>query len=180
MKEYQFYAYKLHMVKEQEIHFLSDQAIHNSFSGSQLIKNVIRQLGQTDRENFVVVMLNTKLKPIGTNLVSTGSLTRSIVQPREVVKAAINMPCRSLILGHNHPSGDPSPSMEDKLITLMIMASAHLFDVDILDHIIVDMHSDAYLSFADEKIIEDTKRKVCSVLDQISKMQTKIGSKETS
>lgn len=170
MKEYQFYAYKLHMVKEQEIHFLSDQAIHNSFSGSQLIKNVIRQLGQTDRENFVVVMLNTKLKPIGTNLVSTGSLTRSIVQPREVVKAAINMPCRSLILGHNHPSGDPSPSMEDKIITRMIMASAHLFDLEILDHIIVDMDSDAYLSFADEKIIEHTKRKVCSVLDHISQM----------
>ena len=170
MKEYHFYAYKLHMIKEQEIHFLSDQAIHNSFSGSQLIKNVIRQLGQTDRENFVVVMLNTKLKPIGTNLVSTGSLTRSIVQPREVVKAAINMPCRSLILGHNHPSGDPSPSMEDKIITRMIMASAHLFDLEILDHIIVDMDSDAYLSFADEKIIEHTKRKVCSVLDHISQM----------
>ena len=170
MKEYHFYAYKLHMVKEQEIHFLSDQAIHNSFSGSQLIKNVIRQLGQTDRENFVVVMLNTKLKPIGTNLVSTGSLTRSIVQPREVVKAAINMPCRSLILGHNHPSGDPSPSMEDKKITRMIMASAHLFDLEILDHIIVDMDSDTYLSFADEKIIEHTKCKVCSVLDQISQM----------
>jgi len=170
MKEYHFYAYKLHMVKEQEIHFLSDQAIHNSFSGSQLIKSVIRQLGQTDRENFVVVMLNTKLKPIGTNLVSTGSLTRSIVQPREVVKAAINMPCRSLILGHNHPSGDPSPSMEDKMITRMIMASAHLFDLEILDHIIVDMDSDAYLSFADEKIIEHTKRKVCSLLDHISQM----------
>lgn len=169
-KEYHFYAYKLHMVKEKEIHFLSDQTIHNSFSGSELIKNVIRRLGQTDRENFVVVMLNTKLKPIGTNLVSTGSLTRSIVQPREIVKAALNMPCKALILGHNHPSGDPSPSMEDRLITLMTMASAHLFDLDILDHIIVDMDSDDYLSFADEKIIEDTKRKVCSVLDQISRM----------
>jgi DNA repair protein RadC len=167
--EYHFYAYKLHMVKEREIHFLSDQTIQNSFSGSELIKKVIRQIGQTDRENFVVVMLNTKLKPIGTNLVSTGSLTQSIVQPREIVKAALNMPCKALILGHNHPSGDPSPSMEDRLITLMIMASAQLFDLDILDHIIVDMDSDAYLSFADEKIIEDTKRKVCSVLDQISK-----------
>ena len=169
-KEYHFYAYKLHMVKEQEIHFFSDQPIHNSFSGSELIKKVIRQLGQTDRENFVVVMLNTKLKPIGTNLVSTGSLNRCIVQPREIIKAALNMPCKALILGHNHPSGDPSPSMEDKLITLMIMASAHLFDLEILDHIIVDMDSNAYLSFADEKIIEDTKHKVRSLLDQISKI----------
>jgi hypothetical protein len=49
----------------------------------------------------------------------------------------------------------------------MIMASAHLFDVQVLDHIIVDMDSDAYLSFADEKIIEDTKQKVQGVMDQI-------------
>ena len=58
--------------------------------------------------------------------------------------------------------------MEDKLINLMIVASAHLFDVQILDHLIVDMDSDAYRSFADEKIIEDTKQKVRGVMDQIS------------
>jgi DNA repair protein RadC len=90
-----------------------------------------------------------------------------MVHPREIIKAALNMPCKALILGHNHPSGDPSPSMEDKLITLMIMASAHLFDVQVLDHIIVDMDSDAYQSFADEKIIEDTKQKVMAIMDQI-------------
>jgi DNA repair protein RadC len=73
------------------------------------------ELGQTDRENFVVLMLNTKLKPIGTNLVPTGSLTRCMVQPREIIKAALNMPCKALILGHNHPSGDPSPSMERQI-----------------------------------------------------------------
>ena len=159
-KEYRFYAYKLHMVKEQEIFFLNRDPINNSASCSKLIKKVIRELGQTDLENFVVVMLNTKLKPIGTNLVYSGSLAQCTVQPREIIKAALNMPCKALILGHNHPSGDPSPSMEDKLITLMIMASAHLFDVQVLDHIIVDMDSDAYLSFADEKIIEDTKQNV--------------------
>ncbi len=170
-KEYRFYSYKLHMVKEQEIKFLSDQEIHNSFAGSEVIRKVIRQTGQTDRENFVVVMLNTKLKPIGANLVSTGSLTRSIVQPREIIKAALNMPCKALILGHNHPSGDPSPSMEDRLITFMIMASAQLFEVEILDHIIVDMDSDKYLSFADENIIKITKRNVRSLLEKISNIQ---------
>jgi DNA repair protein RadC len=173
-KEYRFYAYKLHMVKEQEIHLCSGQTIHSSFSGSKLIKKVIRKLGQTDRENFVVLMLNAKFKPIGTNLVSIGTLTRSIVQPREIIKAALNMPCKALILGHNHPSGDPSPSMEDKLITLMVMASAHLFDLEILDHINVDMDSDAYLSFADEKIIEDTKQKVSAVLNQFSTMESRV------
>ena len=166
-KEYRFYAYKLHMVKEQEILFLNRDTITNSAFGARLIKKVIWELGQTDRENFVVVMLNSQLKPIGANLVSSGSLAQCTVQPREIIKAALNMPCKALMLGHNHPSGDPSPSVEDKLITLMIMASAHLFDVQVLDHIIVDMDSDAYLSFADEKIIEDTKQKVRGVMDQI-------------
>ncbi len=166
-KEYRFYAYKLHMVKEQEILFLNRDKITNSAFGARLIKKVIWELGQTDRENFVVVMLNTKLKPIGANLVSSGSLAQCTVQPREIIKAALNMPCKALMLGHNHPSGDPSPSMEDKLITLMIMASAHLFDVQVLDHLIVDMDSDAYRSFADEKIVEDTKQEVMAVMDQI-------------
>jgi hypothetical protein len=58
-KEYRFYAYKLHMVKEKEILFLNRDPINNSASCSKLIKKVIRELGQTDRENFVVVMLNT-------------------------------------------------------------------------------------------------------------------------
>ena len=92
---------------------------------------MIREIGQTDHENLVVVMLNTELKPIGANLVSSGSLAESTIQPREIIKAALNMPCNDLILGHNRPSGDPSPSVEDILITLMLMASAHLFAVKI-------------------------------------------------
>ena len=169
-KEYRFYAYRLHMVKEQEIRFLNIDYVSNNAAGSMLIKKVIRELGQTDRENFVVVMLNTKLKPIGANLASIGSINGCMVYPREIIKAALNMPCKALILGHNHLSGDPSPSVEDKLITLMIMASAHLFDVQILDHIIVDMDSDAYQSLADEKVIDDTKNKVMAIIDQISNL----------
>ena len=106
-KEYRFYAYRLYMVKEQEILFLKRDKITNSAFGARLIKKVIWELGQTDRENFVVVMLNTKLKPIAANLVSSGSLAQCTVQPREIIKAALNMPCNGLILGHNHPSAIP-------------------------------------------------------------------------
>ena len=154
------------MVKEQKILFLKRDSINNSASCSKLIKKVIREFGQTDRENFVVVMLNTKLKPIGANLASIGSINGCMVYPREI-KAVLNMPCKALILIHNQPSGNPSPSVEDKLITLMIMASAHLLDVQVLDHLIVDMDSDAYRSLADEKMIEDTKQKVMAIMDQI-------------
>ena len=57
-----------------------------------------------------------------------------MVYAREIIKAALNMLGKALILFHNHPSGDPSPSVEDKLITLMIMASTHLWDVQALNH----------------------------------------------
>jgi len=90
-----------------------------------------------------------------------------MVYAREIIKAALNMLGKALILFHNHPSGDLSPSVEDKLITFMIMASTHLWDVQALNHLIVGMDSDAYRSFADEKIIEDTKQKVMVIMDQI-------------
>ena len=147
---YPLYAYRLHMVKEKEIRFLGKDRIENSSTGAKLIKAVIGAIGQTDRENFVVVMLNTKNIPVGANLVATGSLDRCMVQPREIIKAAISLPCRSLILGHNHPSGDPSPSPEDTQVTRRIMGAAEFFDIEVLDHIIVDMDSDRYHAYSDK------------------------------
>jgi DNA repair protein RadC len=66
-----------------------------------------------DREEFVVVLLDAKHRPIGINTVSIGSLTASIVHPREVFKPAIAGNSAALLLAHNHPSGDPTPSAED-------------------------------------------------------------------
>lgn len=168
-KAYEFYEYKLHMVKERQIRFLGGDQITDCVYGSKLIREVIRSIGQTDRENFVAVMLNTKLVPIGANLVGLGGLDRCTVQPRDVVKVAINLPCQSLILGHNHPSSNTDPSPEDKAITLMIMAAANLHGVTIVDHIIVDMDSDQYTSFMEDKIIDEMKQKVGRVIDQISR-----------
>ena len=84
------------MVKEQEILLLNRDPINNSASCSKLIKKVIRELGQTDRENFVVVMLNTKLKPIGANLASIGRINGCMVYPWEIIIAALNIPCKAL------------------------------------------------------------------------------------
>ncbi len=149
---------------EREKGFPGKDQIENSSTGSKLIKAVIGAIGQTDRENFVVVMLNTKNIPVGANLVAIGSLDRCMVQPREIIKAAISLPCRSLILGHNHPSGDPSPSPEDTQVTRRIMSAAEFFDIEVLDHIIVDMDSDKYYAYSEEDIFKKMKREVKNLI----------------
>src|SRR6266851_3353371 len=70
-----------------------------------------------DREQFVVVLLDGKNRVLGFNVVSTGSLTAALVHPREVFKPAILGNAAAIILVHNHPSGDPEPSAEDRAIT---------------------------------------------------------------
>jgi DNA repair protein RadC len=161
---YPLHAYRLHMVKEKKIRFLGNNQISTSSAGSKLIKAVIGAIGQTDRENFVAVMLNTKNIPVGANLVAIGSLNRCMVQPREIIKAAISLPCRSLILGHNHPSGDPSPSPEDSQITKRIMIAAEFFDIEVLDHIIVDMDSDKHYSYSEQDTFKMMKEQVKNLI----------------
>jgi DNA repair protein RadC len=101
-----------------------------------------------DREQFVVCCLDAKHRIIGVNVVSVGSLTLSIVHPREVFKPAILMNAAALLLAHNHPSGDPVPSVEDRALTARLAAAGEVFGITVLDHVIF---GDGRLySFADE------------------------------
>ena len=89
------------------------------------VKGVFRQyLGEVDREYFLVAMLDQKHKVIGINTVSMGSLTASVVHPREVMKPAILSNAAALMCCHNHPSGAPQPSQEDRALTRRLMPSA--------------------------------------------------------
>lgn len=90
-----------------------------------------------DRENFVVLLLDTKNKVIGINTVSIGTLNSSLVHPREVFKPAILASAAALILAHNHPSGDPKPSREDIEVTKRLIEAGGLLGIQVLDHIIV-------------------------------------------
>lgn len=74
-------------------------------------------LADADRESFVVLCVNTRNDLLGYNIVSVGSLNASIVHPREVFKAAILLNAASIVVAHNHPSGDPAPSREDREVT---------------------------------------------------------------
>lgn len=109
-------------------------------------------LADVDREHFVVLMLDQKNHVIGIHTVSMGSLTASIVHPREVYKAAILANAAAIMCGHNHPSGDPQPSREDRAITQRLAEAGKLLGINVVDHIIIG-GAGTYFSFADEGLL---------------------------
>jgi DNA repair protein RadC len=113
--------------------------------GKQLLEN-------SDRESFYVISLDSKNKMIGLNLVSMGSMSTSVVHPREVFKLLIVQSAAAAIFFHNHPSGDPAPSREDREATERLISAGKLLGIRVLDHIIIG--SEDYYSFADSGLVE--------------------------
>lgn len=90
-----------------------------------------------DREHFNVILLNTKNHVLGIENVSVGSLNASLVHPRELFKKAILKSAAGVILVHNHPSGDPEPSEEDKQVTCRMAEAGEIIGIEVLDHIVI-------------------------------------------
>lgn len=95
------------------------------------------RLKNEKQENFYIVMLNTHNNIIAEHLVSKGTLDTSILHPREIFKPAIKNSSSKIVLVHNHPSGDPTPSREDLEITKIIIDSGDLLGIKVIDHIII-------------------------------------------
>ena len=100
------------------------------------------------KEHFVAILLDTKNVIIAEETISIGDLSSTIVNPREVFKPAIKKSAKSIILVHNHPSGDPTPSMEDLQITKRLVDAGEILDISVLDHIIIG--KDKFYSFKKE------------------------------
>ncbi len=94
-------------------------------------------LADRDRETFAVLALSSKNRLLGIHTVSIGCLDAAMVHPREVFKAAILSNCAGLIVGHNHPSGDPEPSPEDRQVTIRLIGAGELLGIDVLDHLVL-------------------------------------------
>jgi DNA repair protein RadC len=112
-----------------------------------------RYLGPVDREHFVIILLNRKNRMTGIHTVSVGSLTASVVHPREVFKVAILGNAASVVLGHNHPSGDPQPSQEDRTLTARLVEAGKLLGISVLDHVIIGDGTTEHFSFADNHLL---------------------------
>ena len=96
-----------------------------------------RFLEDKDKEEFWVMLLNTKNGVIGSKCVSIGTLNMALAQPREIFNVAIRYMASSVIVAHNHPSGDCTPSMEDIAVTKNIIEAGKLLNIECLDHIII-------------------------------------------
>lgn len=98
---------------------------------------VMEEMRHNLREHFRVVLLDTKNKVMGIEEISIGSLNTSLVHPREVFRPAIRKACASVILIHNHPSGDPTPSREDLDVTRRLVEAGKLVGIEVLDHLVI-------------------------------------------
>jgi DNA repair protein RadC len=96
-----------------------------------------QDMKQLDREQLRVYYLSCRNDIIGWELISQGSLTASIAHPREIFKGAILATCAGIILVHNHPSGNPTPSEDDIRLTKRIADAGRILGIELLDHVIV-------------------------------------------
>jgi len=113
---------------------------------------VFRQfIGDADREQFVVCNLDVKNQPLSLHIASVGTVSSSLVHPREVFKAALLSNASSVVLGHNHPSGDPTPSREDREVTKRLVEAGRLVGIEVLDHVILG--GERHVSLREEGVI---------------------------
>ena len=89
------------------------------------------------KEKFTAIYLNTKNAIIKTETVSLGSLNGSLIHPREVFKTAILETAAGVIIAHNHPSGDPSPSLEDLQVTKRLIEAGEIVGIKLIDHVVI-------------------------------------------
>ena len=138
---------KVELVRER--HLMSE---YNRITCSEDVAKLLSvYLAGADREHFVTLLLDTKHKVIGLNTASVGILDASIVHPREVFKPAILAGAQAVIVGHNHPSGDPTPSTNDLQVTKRLVEAGKIIGIDVLDHIVVGHES--YVSFLERGLI---------------------------
>jgi len=158
-------VYRIKMIREKSIKYQSSVSMSNQ--AAEVIRRTITECGQSDREQMVVLMLDVKNRIIGTNIVSVGSVSSSIVCLRELFKPVILANSAALIIGHNHPSGDLQPSVEDNNITKWIFAGAHLLGITLHDHLIINIESKEYYSYAGNNLLENIKKKSLKKLKEL-------------
>ncbi len=116
---------------------LSEEAKPVIHSPQDVANLLLPELRDVKKEHFKAILLDTKNQVLKIVTVSVGTLDSSLVHPREVYKDAILASAASLIVAHNHPSGDPTPSAEDKRVTQRLAEAGQIVGIDLLDHIII-------------------------------------------
>ena len=102
-----------------------------------LLKAILRDACDADRESFITLGLNSRGHATGYKVISVGTLTASLVHPREVFSAAMALGAAAIIVAHSHPSQDPSPSTEDLVLTERLIKGGELLGIPVLDHLVL-------------------------------------------
>ncbi len=118
-----------------------------------VVKAVRASIKDKAKEHFKLILLNSRNKILYISSVSTGTLTTSLVHPREVFKDAIVHSAASVVLAHNHPSGDPEPSEDDLKITKKLVESGKILGIEVMDHIVIGKGNTDYYSFREKGLI---------------------------
>ena len=125
--------YDIHLVRDGRLTLEETPVIRTP---EDALPVLAAELSELAYERFVALALTTKNAVAAVLPVSSGSLNASIVHPRELFQRAILANCASVILAHNHPSGDPTPSPEDIALTRRLIEAGELLDIPVLDHVI--------------------------------------------
>ena len=124
---------------------------YKRFISPQQVYEMFTDLVSETKEHFLCLHLDGKNRIVCLDIVSIGSLNQSIVHPREVFKTALLSSAAAIILVHNHPTGDPTPSTEDITITRRLKEAGDLLGIKVLDHVIIG--EGAYISFVEKGLL---------------------------
>jgi DNA repair protein RadC len=119
--------------------------VHDGGDVARIVRDSTRG---SRRENFLAVLLDRRHRLMSVQIVGVGSIDAVAVHPREVFSPALRDGAAAVVVAHNHPSGDPTPSAEDRLVTQRLREVGDLVGIGVLDHVVVG--TERYYSFADE------------------------------
>ncbi len=145
----------IHLIQQVSRRFLKEKMMEKPIchSSKEVFDYLYHALRDAKNEKFKVIFLDAKNQILEEKTFFEGTVDSSAVYPREIMKSALQIDASSMIFVHNHPSGDPDPSQNDKDITKELVFAAHVMQLKVLDHIIIG--NNRYFSFADAGIIDD-------------------------
>jgi len=121
------------------------------------VKFCYEYIGKKNTEHFAVINLNLHLDPINVILINIGSISEAKIDISQIVKGALLTNASGVIIAHNHPASDASPSLADDLLTDRVKDSLHLFHITLIDHVIVTPAREEYYSYKENGKIETEK-----------------------
>ncbi len=146
-------VFGIKLIQEVSRRFLKEKMMNKPYynSSKEVFDYLYHSLRDKENEIFKVIFLDVKNRILEEKTVFRGTVDSSVVYPREIIKDALMFNASSLLFVHNHPSGDPEPSLSDREITKELVFAARIMHIAVLDHIIIG--NNRYFSFADQGLI---------------------------